>query len=191
MGHLFRLCQPAVAGRGGGATRAQIDALKLLAVFIQHSDSKPDQQEIVCAEGGRRKRADGSETCGQAWLVIKDLGATFGKATRLNNSKMILADWDSVGIWKDARQCIGNLPRSLTGSLEDPTISEAGRRFLARRLMRLRDRQIRDLFTVSNVERRGETIAAAGGSRRKVTVDDWVRVFKKKRAEIAAARCKG
>ncbi len=177
--------------RGGGASRAQIDALKLIAVFIQHSDSKPDQQEIVCAEGRRRKGPGGSETCGQAWLVIKDLGATFGKATRLNNSKMTLADWDSAGIWKDARQCIGNLPRSLTGSLEDPKISEAGRRFLSRRLARLHDRQIRDLFTVSNVERRGETITAADGTKRKVTVDDWVRVFKRKRAEIAAARCQG
>jgi hypothetical protein len=175
----------------GGASRAQIDAFKLLAVFIQHSDSKPDQQEIICAEGQRRRGAGGNETCGSAWLVIKDLGGSFGKATRFNTSKMKLEDWDSVGIWKDARQCIGDLPRSLTGSLEDPKISEAGRRFLSRRLSQLRDRQIRDLFTVSNVEQRGETITAADGSKRKVTVDDWVRVFKRKRAEIAAARCQG
>lgn len=177
--------------RGGGATRAQIDAFKLLAVFIQHSDSKPDQQEIVCADGQRRKGASGNETCGQAWLVIKDLGGSFGKATRFNTSKMKLADWDSVGIWKDARQCIGDLPRSLTGSLEDPKISEAGRRFLARRLAQLRDQQIRDLFTVSQVEKRGEDITGADGRKRKVTVDDWVRVFKRKRAEIVAARCAG
>jgi hypothetical protein len=32
----------------GGATRAQRDALKLLAALIQHTDSKPEQQRLVC-----------------------------------------------------------------------------------------------------------------------------------------------
>ena len=68
-------------------------------------------------------------------------------------------------------------------------ISEAGRRFLSQRLAQLSDRQIRSLFTVSQVERRGEEITGADGRKRKVTVDDWVRVFKRKRTEIASARC--
>ncbi len=173
----------------GGATRAQLDALKLLAVFIQHSDSKPGQQEIVCQEGGTRKDANGNETCADAWLVITDLGGSFGKATKLNSSKMNLEDWDGAGIWKDANKCVADMPRSFTGSLEDPVISEAGRRFLATQLARLSNRQIRDLFTASNVVRRGEEIDGAGGKKRKVTVDDWVRVFTRKRLEIAAARC--
>ena len=80
----------------GGATRAQLDAFKLLAVFIQHSDSKPGQQEIVCQEGRKRKDAKGNETCAEAWLVIKDLGGSFGKATKLNSSKMNLEDWDEA-----------------------------------------------------------------------------------------------
>ena len=175
--------------RGGGATRAQIDALKLIAVFIQHSDSKPDQQELVCADQQRRTDAKGNETCASAWLVIKDLGATFGKATLLNGSKMRLGDWDGAGLWKEGEKCVGDLPRSLTGSLDNPVIGEAGRQFLARRLTLLRDRQIRDLFTVSRVEQRGEEITGADGRKRKVTVDDWVRVFKRKRAEIVSARC--
>ena len=178
-----------IGATSGGATRAQLDALKLIAVFIQHSDSKPGQQEIVCQEGSTRKDAKGNETCADAWLVIKDLGGSFGKATKLNSSKMNLEDWDSAGIWKDAKTCVADMPRSFTGSLEDPVISEAGRRFLATQLARLSNRQIRDLFTVSNVVKRGEEIDGAGGKKRKVTVDDWVRVFTRKRAEIAAARC--
>src|SRR5262249_5962460 len=35
----------------GGATRAQVEALELLAVMIQHTDSKPQQQKMVCADG--------------------------------------------------------------------------------------------------------------------------------------------
>jgi hypothetical protein len=175
--------------KDGGATRAQVDALKLLAVFIQHSDSKPGQQEIVCQQGRKQKDAKGNETCAEAWLVIKDLGGSFGKATKLNTSKMNLADWDSTVIWKDAKQCIGDMPRSFTGSLEDPVISEQGRQFLATQLSKLSDSQIRDLFIVSNVEKRGEQITGADGKRRPVTVDDWVRVFKRKRSEIVEARC--
>lgn len=178
-----------VTPQSTGATRAQLDAFKLLAVFIQHSDSKPGQQEIVCQEGAKRKDAKGNETCAEAWLVIKDLGGSFGKATKLNSSKMKLSDWDDAVMWKDAKQCVADMPRSFTGSLEDPKITEAGRRFLAERLMLLRDHQIRDLFTVSNVVRRGETIDGADGKKRPVTVDDWVRVFKRKRSEIVAARC--
>jgi len=173
----------------GGATRAQIDALKLLAVFVQHSDSKPGQQEIVCQQGRKSKDAKGNETCEEAWLVIKDLGGSFGKATKLNSSKMNLADWDGAGIWKDAKQCIGDMPRSFTGSLEDPKISEAGRRFLATQLAKLSDRQIADLFKVSNVLARDADIEGADGKKRPVTIDDWVRVFKRKRSEVAAARC--
>ena len=173
----------------GGATRAQLDALKLIAVFIQHSDSKPGQLEIVCAEGRKQKDEKGNETCEEAWLVIKDLGGSFGKATLLNSSKMKLSDWDSTAIWKDAKQCIGDMPRSFTGSLEDPQISEAGRQFLATQLSKLSDRQIRDLFTVSNVVKRGEEIDGADGKKRPVTVDDWARVFKRKRSEIVRARC--
>ncbi len=177
-----------LTANGVGATRAHIDAFKLLAVFIQHSDSKPGQQEIVCQEGAKRTDAKGNEACAEAWLVIKDLGGSFGKATKLNSSKMNLADWDSAIMWKDAGKCVADMPRSFTGSLEDPVISEAGRGFLSQQLAKLSDKQIRDLFTVSNVVKRGETIEAAG-SRRPVTIDDWVRVFKRKRSEIAAARC--
>ena len=32
----------------GGAPRAHRDALKLLAVFIQHTDNKAAQQRLVC-----------------------------------------------------------------------------------------------------------------------------------------------
>jgi hypothetical protein len=161
----------------GGAAREHVDALKLLAVFLQHSDTKPEQQELMCAPGATTKTESGNETCKVPWLVVKDLGTTFGKATRLNDSKMDLEDWSGAKIWRDGERCIGDLPRSLTGSLENPQISETGRRFLAGRLALLSDAQIRDLFRAAQAERR------------EGTVEDWVRVFKRKRDEIAKAQC--
>jgi len=163
--------------RAGGAPRAHVDALKLLAVFVQHSDTKPEQQDLLCAPGGVKRDRAGNETCTSPWLIVKDLGTTFGKATALNNSKMDLDDWSGARIWREGAPCVGDLPRSLTGSLENPRISEAGRKFLASRLLLLGDRQIRDLFRAAMAERRDGT------------VDDWVRVFKRKRDEIVKARC--
>jgi hypothetical protein len=166
-----------VSPRAGGASRAHVDALKLLAVFVQHSDTKPEQQDLMCAPGGVKRDRGGNETCTSPWLVVRDLGTTFGKATAMNNSKMNFDDWSGARIWKEGASCVGDLSRSLTGSLENPRISEAGRRFLAGRLSLMADQQIRDLFKAAMADRRG-------GS-----VDDWVRVFKRKREEIVQARC--
>ena len=81
--------------------------------------------------------------------------------------------------------CIGNISKSLTGTLEYPKISEAGRAFLSNLLDRLTDDQLRDLFTVARFPSR----AFAHGSSTGGTVDEWVAAFKAKRSEIAAKSC--
>ena len=50
---------------------------------------------------------------------------------------MNLKNWRAERVWKDSPECVGNLPKSLTGTLDNPVISEAGRRFLADLLSRL------------------------------------------------------
>jgi len=173
----------------GGAPRAHVDALKLLAVFVQHVDNKPEQQAIVCTDARERRDRAGNATCAAPILVVKDLGSTFGGAKLFNYDKMKLDSWREVPIWRDPATCQGDLSRSLIGNLEHPTISEAGRRFLATRLSMLSDRQLHDLFTAARVERRGDTTRDADGHRRPVTVADWVDAFKVKRAQIATHRC--
>lgn len=167
-----------------GATRAHIDALKLLAVFVQHVDSKPEQQAILCRDGNAGRDRDGNETCSAPLLMVKDLGSTFGAASKIRFDKMRLASWQSVGIWKDEKTCQGDLTKSIVGTLEHPLISEAGRRFLADRLSLLTDAQLRDLFTAARVERRKDNFEG-----RQATVADWVRVFKEKRDQIVNHRC--
>jgi hypothetical protein len=175
--------------QAGGATRAERDALKLLAVFLQHSDSKPEQQRILCL-GERGPSASGS--CRRPFLMISDVGLTFGRASRTNAndaSGVNLAAWRDTPIWKDETGCRGNLPRSLTGSLEDPMISEEGRRLLASLLAQLSDRQLRDLFEAGRVELR---LRSPGDpSSGFATVREWVEAFKEKRAQIEARRCVG
>ena len=173
----------------GGASRAHVDALKLLAVFVQHVDSKPEQQAIICSDQQPRRDREGNATCAAPVLVVKDLGSTFGGARIYAYQKMKLDSWREVEIWRNPANCQGDLTRSLVGNLEHPIISEAGRRFLATRLSMVSDRQLRDLFTAARVERRGDTTKDADGSRRPVTVADWVDAFKEKRAQIVKHKC--
>ena len=173
----------------GGAPRAHVDALKLLAVFIQHVDNKPQQQAIICANGSISRDRSGNANCEAPILMVKDLGSSFGAAKRFSFPKMKLDSWREVPIWRDAARCEGDLTRSLVGSLEHPVISEAGRRFLATRLMLLSDRQIRDLFVAARVERRGDTTKDENGTSRPVSVEDWVGAFKAKRAQITTHKC--
>jgi hypothetical protein len=174
----------AVAANDVGAPLAHIDALKLLAAFIQHVDSKPVNQALLCPDGAIERDESGNERCSQPFLVVKDLGSSFGAASKMNFQKMKLASWREVPIWKNGKTCQAHLTSSIVGTLAHPHISEAGRTFLARRLALLSDAQLRDLFTAARVERRKETIDG-----HQVTADDWVRVFKEKRRQIAHHQC--
>jgi hypothetical protein len=120
----------------GGAPIAHRDALKLLAVLMQHTDNKPEQQRIVCLGGTRTN-------CASPVLYLHDVGLTFGEANRFNRSSIggaNLQKWSAAAIWKDRDRCIGSLKKSNTGTLVDPHIGEAGRAFLASLLVQLTDR---------------------------------------------------
>jgi hypothetical protein len=170
----------------GGAPRAQRDALKLLAVFVQHTDNKPAQQRLVCVDEKDEARGGEYASCAHPVMMVNDLGQTFGRSNLFNRDavgSVNLEKWSSAHVWSDAKLCIGDLAPSQTGSLENPQIGEAGRKFLSDLLMQLSDAQLRDLFDVARFAERKE------GDRRSPTVDEWVDAFKKKRGEIASAAC--
>ena len=178
-----------VSEQRGGAPLAHRDALKLLAVFLQHTDTKPQQQRLLCLD--ERVPAEGPTTvCQRPFMMTSDLGLTFGKANFLNaNGKgMNYVAWAATPVWKDGSTgCVGNLPKSFTGTLKDPVISEAGRAFLARLLMQLSDDQIRGLFEASRVTLRLRDPASAKSGF--ATVEEWTNAFKQKRADIVNRRC--
>ena len=122
-------------------------------------------------------------------MMINDVGLTFGRANTFNSNDqgVHLVAWASRPIWKSGDRCVANLPKSLTGTLSDPVISEAGRAFLADLLSQLSDDQIRALFEVSRVALRlREPKKPESGF---ATVEEWADVFKRKRAEIVDKRC--
>jgi len=178
-----------VQGAAGGAPREQRDALTLLAVLLQHSDSKAEQQRIVCL-GGIEKEGAGKKRCDRPFLLIHDLGVTFGRASKTNGdheSSVNLLAWRTTPVWRDGPACIGNLPRSFTGTLDNPEISEGGRAFLGELLSRLSDKQLYDLFATALVTHRlREPGRALSGF---PSVDEWVSAFKDKRQQIVDRRC--
>jgi hypothetical protein len=158
----------------------QRDALTLLAVLLQHTDSKPVQQRMICVSGGANDGADG--VCAQPFMFIHDIGLTFGRANEFSRNEASGANfgrWAAVPVWKDATRCVGDLRSSFRSTLSDPLISDAGRKFLADLLVQLSDSQLRDMFEVARFDQYSKTPIAK-----------WVEAFKAKRDEIVNRRCR-
>jgi hypothetical protein len=173
----------------GGAPRAQRDALTLLAAVVQHMDNKAVQQRLICLPGGRDVEDPGR--CERPFLLVHDLGVTFGSAGffsfHLNRvGAANFKNWSAESVWKNSTSCLANIPRTYQGTLSHPRIHEAGRKFLADLLEQLSSQQLHDLFAVARVDQRSRH---PGTDEPPASVDEWVRVFERKRDEITSRRC--
>ena len=181
------------------------DGLKLLAAFIQHSDNKPPQQRLSC----NKVNVDGktqppTTTCDKSIMLVQDVGATFGSGgwfTSNTGAKMNIDNWSGKKLWRSAgtdaapHSCQANLRKSLTAKdgLSDPKISEDGRRFDAGLMCQLSDQQIEALFRAARVAAMPKYHNQDGSFKPGIdeasVVHQWVEAFKKKREDIASARC--
>ena len=155
----------------GGATRAELDALRLIAVFLAAWDNKAANQALVCLPGG--DRPDGG--CDTPFAYLHDVGSTFGP------KGLDLEAWRATPIWANASTCQVSM-KSLPfhgATFRDTAISEGGRRFLADKLKQLRPEQVRDLFTGA-----GFTEYARSSSAGRDVVH-WAAAFEDKVRQIA------
>jgi hypothetical protein len=156
-----------------GATRTELDALRLLAVFLAHWDNKAENQRMVCLD------APGAidRSCGRPLLMIQDLGATFGPP------KANLARWQSTRIWADRNTCTVSM-RALPyhgGTFPEVRITEGGRLDLLERLSALTPDQVRDLFRAARFP---EHYSATDDDK---DVEAWSDAFWQKVDQIATA----
>jgi hypothetical protein len=148
----------------GGASRAHVDALRLMAVFLSHWDNKPENQRLMCVD----------QKCSRPLAMVHDLGGTFGPF------KVDLEGWANRPIWADPATCLVSM-RGLPyegSSFDDVRISEEGRAFLADRLGRLSDDQIHRLFAGARFDRAPRKDPDGGH------IAGWVRAFQTKRDAI-------
>jgi len=174
----------------GGATRAEIDAFKLLAAFAQCADNSAEQNVLACPRDALGRDPSGRVTCDRPILYVGDLGAVFGGGglTTAWSGRVSYDGWAGLSVWRDADHCIAQLygiggPLRVS-TMRHPVVGEAGRALLASLLGRLSDAQVADLFRAARVERLHQTTSDGRGGSREVTIDDWVALFKKKRDEI-------
>jgi hypothetical protein len=166
-----------VDAKKGGATQAELDALRLMAVFLSHWDNKATNQRLVCEEreGGTD---DPLEPCATPLLVLQDVGATFGP------TKVRYKQWVKTPIWAGDTGCVTSLESMPYegGRFEPAHISEAGRRLLADKLTQFSEEQIRALFQAARFPE-----PASGDVTGDVTL--WVKTFQDKVQQIAGRTC--
>jgi hypothetical protein len=161
-----------------GATRAERDALRLLAVVLNNWDNRRDNQRLVCLPGGARH--DGE--CRRPFAYMQDLGGTFGRVGGSKvERKLDVEAWRQVPVWKDEAACVVEIDSPILhgATFGKATISEAGRRFLVERLRRLPEGAARDLFEGAGF---ADYEWSSPASR---NVDNWVQAFQGKVRQIA------
>jgi hypothetical protein len=142
----------------GGATRAEVDALRLMAVLLHHWDNKTANQRLVCA---------GADTadCAHPLAMIQDAGSDFGP------KKLDLDNWKARPVWHgDPSACMLSMKGMPFGggTFEDVAISEDGRKLLGERLRQLSPEHLETLFSVAKLD----------------GVADWVSAFQEKVRQI-------
>jgi hypothetical protein len=160
----------------GGAPRAQIDALRLLAVFLAHWDNKSENRRLVCLS---RSWLEGT-VCREPFLLLQDVGSTFGPR------RMDLEGWERATVWEDRAACKVSMTDHPYGggTFGSTRISERGRRFLARLLGELSDAQLTDLFVAARFDQPRTSFTTTAPA------SEWVRVFKQRvRAINEGPRC--
>lgn len=129
----------------GGATHAEVDAFRLMAMFLNHWDNKASNQALICKPG-----------CDHPLAMIQDAGSTFGPR------KVDLQGWSESPVWADAASCtisMKGLPYD-GGTFPDVSISEEGRRLLADRLTKVTASQLTALFTTARFDTVDRWVAA-------------------------------
>lgn len=159
-----------------GAPRAEIDAFKLWLAFIDHGDTKADNQSFSCLKS--EKNGD-TRVCepGQAVYYVSDMGSTFGYSAS-SESKARLDNWRK----KDPIKVSDGHCSANAKSVGDTNISEAGRKLLADNLQRLLDAEQQNQ-TISRV------FAASRNAERDRPAAEWTTEFVRKARMIIDARC--
>jgi hypothetical protein len=161
----------------GGAQRAEIDAFKLWLAFVDHGDTKTDNQKFACLDP--KKADERTVTCepGQMVFYVSDMGSTWGHSSS-SEKKATLDGWKG----KDPIRASGGRCTTTAKGVGDPSVGEAGRQLLANGLQRLLDAE-KEKGTITKVFR------ASRNHERDQPAEAWAAEFARKARTIIDARC--
>jgi hypothetical protein len=162
-----------IDSKKGGAPRAHVDALRLLAVFLSHWDNKSENQRLLCLS--EKDWPEGGQ-CSRPLAMLQDVGSAWGPR------KVDLAEWSAAPIWSDRASCTTSMDAlPYHGATFKPVkISEAGRKHLGGLISQLSDRQIDDLFRSA----RFDHATGLFGGVKATPIEGWVAAFKAKVTQI-------
>ena len=152
----------------GGATHAEVDAFRLMAMFLNHWDNKAANQGLICpslSDSSKQSAPDDEPKCDHPLAMTKDVGSTFGP------KKVDLQAWGESPVWTDSAGCtisMKHLPYH-GSTFPEVSVSEEGRRLLADRLLKLTTPQLTAFFTSARFD----------------DVDRWVAAFDRRVDAIA------
>jgi hypothetical protein len=150
----------------GGASREQVDGLRLITVLLAHWDNKAENQRLVCLSHDW----PANTLCKEPFLLLQDVGATYGP------TKVNLEAWAKAPMWDDRAECrvsMRELPYD-GATFGEARVTERGRQFAGSLLRQLSDRQLADLFAGARFDKARGIFSATW------PVAEWVRVFKAK-----------
>ncbi len=141
---------------GRGATRAQRDAMRLMAVLINNWDNRDENQRLLCLPEGYPPQPGGH--CAKALAYMHDVGGTLGRVSGTlsrvrgkgkEERKLDVESWSRVPVWKDRAACTVAIksPRLHGATFDQTAISEGGRKMLSDLLVQLSPAQLEALFT--------------------------------------------
>jgi hypothetical protein len=163
--------------RTSGTPRAEIDAFKLWLAFIDHGDTKTDNQRFACLDS--TKNDDGTRSCkpGQAVYYVSDMGSTFGHNSA-SEKKARLDVWKG----KDPIKVSSGRCTTTAKGVGDANVSEAGRQLLATGLQRLLEAEKSNGLII-------RVFRASRNQERDQAPEVWTMEFERKAKTIINARC--
>ncbi len=164
--------------REGGEPQAEVDAFKLWLAFIDHGDTKTDNQKFACLQ--TTKAPDGSLACepGASVFYVSDMGSTFGFSGS-SESKARLDKWKG----KDPIKVDDGRCSSTAKAIGDSHVSEAGRALLAKLLQKLLDDE-KSNGTITKV------FEESRNAERDQPAKAWTAEFIRKANTIINAKCR-
>jgi hypothetical protein len=156
------------------APREELDALRLLAVFLAHWDNKADNQRLVCLD---EAHADETSPCRDPLLMIQDLGSTFGPL------KVNLSQWRQMPLWIERSACsvsMKMLPYG-GGTFTDARIVDSARVRLGKALASFTDEELRGWLSAARFP---QYYASTDDAK---DLDAWLSAYRHRVSEILNA----